>query len=427
MKLKTIKSVLCLLVLSLASNVYAQTQNSMTEVIPFKLVDGKIIITATINDETADFVLDLAGQNALIPEAIEKLHIAKEGNFGTYKNFVFKDVPVDNVYEIKSLSFGDNTFSNDLPFFELKDEPYLRKLGVVGLLNSSLFSTSVLTIDKKRQKITVTQPYRPSYMKLNYRETFDFVTGMGILCPITVNGSPVSLIMDTWSNGLINLTPKDFEAWNTKYSKGTGEKVSNGYKEATEMQDNLLLPDVSFGKTKIENATAVKNPYLKHSVVGKQLLDYGIVSIDYAHRRIYFQPFDLVPIPKNESEVTKQSIADGKLNPITRRFFWENIFDYRKGEEFINHTGKPIVIDFWATWCGPCMRLLPQMEAMAEQFKGKVIFYKVNADKEKDLCNHFGIQALPTLFFVPVEGKPIIEVGASPERYRQLIEEKLLK
>ena len=44
-----------------------------------------------------------------------------------------------------------------------------------------------------------------------------------------------------------------------------------------------------------------------------------------------------------------------------------------------------------------------------------------------DLCNHFGIQALPTLFFVPVDGKPIIEVGASPERYRQLIEEKLLK
>ena len=59
MKLKTIKSLLCLLVLSLASSVYAQTQNSMTEVIPFKLVDGKIIIAATINDETADFVLDL--------------------------------------------------------------------------------------------------------------------------------------------------------------------------------------------------------------------------------------------------------------------------------------------------------------------------------------------------------------------------------
>ena len=38
------------------------------------------------------------------------------------------------------------------------------------------------------------------------------------------------------------------------------------------------------------------------------------------------------------------------------------------------------------------------------------MFYKVNADKEKDLCNHFGVQALPTLFFIPADGKPIIEV-----------------
>ena len=60
-------------------------------------------------------------------------------------------------------------------------------------------------------------------------------------------------------------------------------------------------------------------------------------------------------------------------------------------------------------------------------YKGKVMFYKVNADKEKDLCNHFGVQALPTLFFIPAGGKPIIEVGATPEKYVQIIEEQLLK
>ena len=64
---------------------------------------------------------------------------------------------------------------------------------------------------------------------------------------------------------------------------------------------------------------------------------------------------------------------------------------------------------------------------MAEQYKGKVRFYKVNADKEKDLCNHFDVQALPTLFFIPADGKPIIEVGATPEKYVQIIEEQLLK
>ena len=63
---------------------------------------------------------------------------------------------------------------------------------------------------------------------------------------------------------------------------------------------------------------------------------------------------------------------------------------------------------------------------MAEQYKGKRMFYKVNADKEKDLCNHFGVQALPTLFFIPAGGKPIIEVGATPENV-QIIEEQLLK
>ena len=55
------------------------------------------------------------------------------------------------------------------------------------------------------------------------------------------------------------------------------------------------------------------------------------------------------------------------------------------------------------------------------------MFYKVNADKEKDLCTYFGVQALPTLFFIPADGKPIIEVGATPEKYVQIIEEQLLK
>ena len=182
-----------------------------------------------------------------------------------------------------------------------------------------------------------------------------------------------------------------------------------------------------FVKTKITEATAVKNPSLKRSTLGKEILNYGIISLDYGHQKIYFQPFDLAPIPENESKVIEIKVEDGKLTPITRQFFIDHIFDFRKGEEFVSKSDKPIVIDFWATWCGPCMRLLPQMEKMAEQYKGKVMFYKVNADKEKDLCNHFGVQALPTLFFIPAGGKPIIEVGATPEKYVQIIEEQLLK
>lgn len=88
---------------------------------------------------------------------------------------------------------------------------------------------------------------------------------------------------------------------------------------------------------------------------------------------------------------------------------------------------KPVVIDFWASWCGPCMRLLPVMEQLAEKYKDQVIFLKVNADKEKELCNKFKINALPTLFFLPVNGKPIIEIGAEPAKYEKIIQEQLLQ
>ena len=194
------KMYLCLLAFCIAGGISAQTQNSMTEVIPFKTIDGKIIVEAAINGEVADFVLDLSGHNALLPEALKKLRIdtGKNGTFSAYQDFVFKQVPVGKVYEMATVAIGNNTFNNDLPAFTLEDEPYLRKLGVMGVLSGAIFRTSVLTIDMQRKKLTITQPYRPSYMKLNYRENFDLITGLGIVCPISIQGKPVSFVLDTW-------------------------------------------------------------------------------------------------------------------------------------------------------------------------------------------------------------------------------------
>ena len=62
-----------------------------------------------------------------------------------------------------------------------------------------------------------------------------------------------------------------------------------------------------------------------------------------------------------------------------------------------------------------------------EKYKDQVIFLKVNADKEKELCGMFNIVALPTVFFIPVNGKPIVEMGATPEKYVEIIEKQLLK
>lgn len=90
-------------------------------------------------------------------------------------------------------------------------------------------------------------------------------------------------------------------------------------------------------KTKIDDAFAVKNPSLKHSVLGKlKLLDYGILSIDYVHQKIYFQPFDLVPIPESEAKVTEvQSGRRQKDESDYPPILLEHIFDYRTGNDFV--------------------------------------------------------------------------------------------
>ena len=173
---------------------------------------------------------------------------------------------------------------------------------------------------------------------------------------------------------------------------------------------------------------AVKDTVLSHSTLGLDLFRNGLLSIDFPRQKIYYQPFDLVAVTYEATAAKADTVAeaDGTVTPINKDFFVRHIFDYRLGGEPKLKCRKPVVIDFWATWCIPCKRLLPEIEKFAREYQGRVSFYKVNADLEKELCQYFNVQALPTLIFIPVDGKPIVEVGAMPEKYRQMIEEKLL-
>ncbi len=58
---------------------------------------------------------------------------------------------------------------------------------------------------------------------------------------------------------------------------------------------------------------------------------------------------------------------------------------------------KPVFVDFWAVWCGPCRMVSPVVDALSEQYEGKVDFYKVNVDEEPDLAREYGIMSIPTL------------------------------
>eukprot|EP00899_Mesostigma_viride_P005620 jgi/Mesvir1/15059/Mv14709-RA.1 len=97
-------------------------------------------------------------------------------------------------------------------------------------------------------------------------------------------------------------------------------------------------------------------------------------------------------------------------------------------EEAIQGRDKPLVVDFYATWCGPCLMLATELEKLAEEMQGKVRFVKVDTDEETDLASMLEIRGLPTLVFVGTDkSKPALRTeGLLPrETIREIIDKEL--
>ena len=415
MKKYTLITALCLI----CTGAFAQTVNTSTEVIDYEVRDGKIILPFIVNGQQADFVLDLAGHLAILPESLEPLKIDPdaEGVFNGYAKPIYKTVPVGKIVQIEAISLGNSVFGNEMSAFILTDEPYLRQLGVAGTIGGAIFRNVVLTIDSRRQKITITSPYRPNYIKLDHRANMTVRQGVAAAVPVTLDGKETDMILDTWYDGLVCMPPAMFASLQGAKTEGV---VSVGYGQSHTAPDAKRLGSLGFVKSTVANPVVVGSDSYSQPILGREILSHGIISIDFGKNKVYFQPFDLAEVVddvRNEEVV----IEAGKVNPITREYFIQNIFDYRKGGEFASKADKPVVIDFWATWCGPCMRMMPEMEKMAETYKDRVVFLKVNADKEKELCGIYNVVALPTFFIIPPGGKPIIEIGVNPEKIEEVI------
>jgi len=117
-----------------------------------------------------------------------------------------------------------------------------------------------------------------------------------------------------------------------------------------------------------------------------------------------------------------------EVSYLTSSEFKTKIMDYSVEKEWKYLGKKPCVIDFYTTWCGPCKRLAPIMDELSETYKGKVIFYKADTERERELAYVFQISSIPQVLYIPVQGQPILLKGLYPkEEIVKIIETELLK
>lgn len=118
----------------------------------------------------------------------------------------------------------------------------------------------------------------------------------------------------------------------------------------------------------------------------------------------------------------------GKVIKVTKKEFVAKVADIDNMKDWKYLGDKPAIIDFYASWCAPCRQISPILDALAKEYKDDIYIYKIDTDKEKELAKAFGITALPTLLFVPLEGQPIMTKGAmqKPE-FERAIKEYILK
>ncbi|NQU87246.1 MAG: thiol reductase thioredoxin [Mariniphaga sp.] len=106
------------------------------------------------------------------------------------------------------------------------------------------------------------------------------------------------------------------------------------------------------------------------------------------------------------------SASQGGSVLLTKDMFLANVWDYTNSPQEWKFRGdKPAIVDFYADWCGPCKTASPILEEISHEYAGKVVVYKIDTEKERELASVFGVSSIPAFLYIPTEGKPVMMAG----------------
>lgn len=386
----------CIIIfLAYISNSNAQVNNTYEEIIPYREVDGKIIIRASVGGEEGDFILDGRDGLTLFPDAAAKRGIRAEANKAGHSSR--PGVKILGASSAETLFIGENVYQRDIPLVIIEEPEALRNLQVDGIIGCRILQDVVLTINTRLKTITTSFPYRPKYMKLGNRDELQ-LNRDGAFCRIYIDGKPVLAGLDLLEEKALLLAEKDYPDF------------SGGNKQVRIAKDSLELH-------------AEKAP---RTILGRGILQHGVLSLDFGKQKFYFQPHG----QGEDEHVLQQKTAvrpTSSVIAMDRPAFLKEVWNYRENKQWKYEGNRPMIVDFWASWCGPCMRMMPAMEELAEKYKGEVVFVKINIDREKEIRDIFNIQGIPYLLFITADGQVTTEMRAfTATELEQLIQERLI-
>lgn len=99
------------------------------------------------------------------------------------------------------------------------------------------------------------------------------------------------------------------------------------------------------------------------------------------------------------------------VTELTVEDFTQKVYDLQV-EDLTFLGNRPAIVDFTASWCGPCRQMAPILEEIAKEYAGKIDVYKVDVDKCRELAQAFGISSIPAVLYIPLDGEPSMTIGA---------------